>query len=449
MSKFISTVVLMTSLSSTSATLAEVYKPKTATLDNGLQVVVIENHLAPIVSLSIYYKVGTADDPVKMMGISHFLEHLMFKGTNNVPEGEFKKKITSKGGSINAYTSFDITAYTCTIAVEHLPMVLGLEADRMENLVFNEQETRAEQKVVMEERRMRMDNNPLGGAHEVFLRALYRYHPYGIPPIGYPQHIEAYTNEAAKAHYHTWYKPNNAILVISGDVKMENILPLVKQYFGPLKKGHIPERNRIPEPEASGIEQYLTVQNPRVSYTSIDWNYKAPNHASEGKEHYYPLIVLSQILGGNETSRLYRELVDNQKLCIDTSVDYTTLSLDPMYFTISATLSPTKNLEDLKQATAKIIANLLRDGVTVDELKAAKRDLLAGVAFARDGNEGAVKAFSGLAYGFSVDDLESWPQKIDAVTIDQVNQAALAILKKGSFVTTVVSPDKGENKAIG
>lgn len=446
MSKFISTVVLMTSLSSTSTILAEVYKPKTATLNNGLQVVVIENHLAPIASLSIYYKVGTADDPVKMMGISHFLEHLMFKGTKNVPAGEFKKRITSKGGNINAYTSFDITAYTCTIAVEHLPMVLELEADRMENLAFNEQETKAEQKVVMEERRMRMDNNPLGGAHEVFLRALYRYHPYGIPPIGYPQHIEAYTNEAAKEHYHTWYKPNNAILVISGDVKMENILPIVKQYFGPLKEGRIPERSRIQEPDSSGIEQYLTVQNPRLSYTSIDWNYKAPNHASEGKEHYYPLIVLAQILGGNEISRLYHELVDNKKLCIEASADYTTLSINPMYFTISATLNPTKNLEDLKQVTAQIIANLLKDGITEAELKAAKRDLLAGIAFARDGNEGAVKAFSGLAYGFSVEDVETWPQKIEAVTVDQVNKAAQAVLKKGSFVTSVVSPDKGEIK---
>lgn len=446
MNKLISTLVLMTSLSNVSTTVAEVYKPKTATLDNGLQVVVIENHLAPIASLGLYYKIGTADDPIKMVGISHFLEHLMFKGTKNVPAGEFKKKITSKGGNINAYTSFDITAYISTIAINDLPMVLKLEADRMANLIFNEQETKAEQKVVMEERRMRMDNNPLGSAHEVFLRALYRYHPYGIPPIGYPQHIEAYTNEAAKDHYHTWYKPNNAILVISGDVKMENILPIIKQYFGPLKKGQIPERTRVQEPDSSCIEQYLNIQNPRVSYTSIDWNYKAPNHTSEGKEHYYPLIVLAQILGGNEISRLYRELVDNKKLCIEASADYTILSINPMYFSISATLNPTKNLEDVKQAIAQIIANLLKDGIKEDELKAAKRDLLAGIAFARDGNEEAVKAFAGLAYGFSVDDLESWPQKIEAVTVDQVNRAAQAILKKGSFVTTVVSPDKGDVK---
>lgn len=446
MSKFISTVVLMTSLGSASTAIAEVYKPKTATLENGLEVVVIENHLAPIASISVYYKVGTADDPIKMMGISHFLEHLMFKGTKNVPSGEFKKRITSKGGSINAYTSYDITAYTCTIAVEHLPMVLGLEADRMANLVFNEEETKAEQKVVMEERRMRMDNNPLGSAHEVFLRALYRYHPYGIPPIGYPQHIEAYTNEAAKEHYQTWYKPNNAILVISGDVRMENILPIVKQHFGPLKKGVIPERDRVQEPDSSGIEQFLTVQNSRLSYTSIDWNYKAPNHISEGKEHYYPLIVLAQILGGNEISRLYRELVNNKKLCIETSADYATLSINPRYFTVNATLNPGKNLEDLKQATAQIITDLLKNGITEEELKAAKRDLLAGIAFACDGNDGAVKAFSGLAYGFSVDDLEAWPQRIESVTLDQVNKAAQAIFKKGSFVTAVVSPDKGEFK---
>lgn len=442
MNKFFSTVLLMTSLGNVPLASAGVYNPHVVTLSNGLQVVIIENHLAPIVSMSIYYKVGTADDPITEVGLSHFLEHLMFKGTKKLPAGEFKKKIASKGGVINAFTSFDITAYTCNIAVEHLPMVLEIEADRMENLVFDQHETESEQKVVMEERRTRMDNNPLGSAYEVFLRAMYRYHPYGIPPIGYPQHINAYTNESVKKHYQTWYKPNNAIIVIAGDVKEEKMLPLIKEYFGGIKRGEIPHRQRIQELESGGIEQYLTVQNSRVSYTNIDWNYKAPNHTSPGKEHYYPLTLLAQILGGNEISRLYQKLVEEKKLCLEVDADYTTLSLDPMYFSISATLTPNGKLEELKTSMKQIIDDLLHQGVTEEELRAAKRDLLASLAYAQDGNGGAIKAFSGLAYGFTIEDIETWPQKIEAVTLDQVNKAAQAVLGKGSVVTTVVSPDK-------
>lgn len=440
MKTLFSTVALMASLGTVAN--ASTYNPHVVTLDNGLQVVIIENHLAPLVSMALYYKVGTADDPISEMGLSHFLEHLMFKGTKAVPAGEFKKKIGSKGGIINAYTSFDITAYTCTIAVEHLPMVLEIEADRMQNLVFDRHETEAEQKVVQEERRMRIDNNPLGNAWEVLMRAQYRYHPYGIPPIGYPQHIAAYTNESAKKHYQTWYKPNNAILVISGDVKNETIVPLVQHYFGSLKKGELPSRVRVQEPDSTGINQFLTAKNPRVSYTTAYWSYKAPNHTSIGKEHYYPLIVLAEILGGDETSYLYHQLVEEKKICLDISVDYSQMSIDPREFTISATLNPLHSFDELKQSIQHLIDNLLKNGVTEEELNAAKRDLLADIAYAQDGNDGAVKTFSALAYGFSIDDVEAWPQKIEAVTLDQVNKAAQSILKNGSFVTCVVSPEK-------
>lgn len=442
---FLSTVALMANLGVASHASSFTYNPQVMTLDNGLQVVIIENHLAPLASMALYYKVGTADDPISEMGLSHFLEHLMFKGTKTVPSGEFKKKIGSKGGIINAYTSFDITAYTCTIAVEHLPMVLEIEADRMQNLVFDRQETEAEKKVVQEERRMRIDNNPLGNVQEVLMRAQYRYHPYGIPPIGYPHHIAAYTQESAKKHYQAWYKPNNAILVISGDVKKETLLPLIQRYFGHLKKGELPSRARVQEPDATGINQFLTAQNPRVSYTNVYWSYKTPNHTSIGKEHYYPLIVLAQLLGGNEISYLYHQLVEEKKICLDIHVNYSELSIDPRELTVSATLNPTHSFDELKQSFQQLIDNLLKNGITADELKAAKRDLLADLAYAQDGNDGAVQTFSALAYGFTVDDIEAWPQKIEAITLDQVNKAIQAVFKNGPSVTCVVSPEKKEN----
>lgn len=419
---------------------SEVFKPTTAKLDNGMEIILIENHLAPVVSIALAYKIGTADDPVDMIGLSHFLEHLMFKGTKKVPAGEFKERIISKGGQINAYTTPDVTVYTCDIAVEHLDMVLEIEADRMSNIVFDEKETQAEQKVVMEERRMRLDNNPLGAAYETILRALFKYHPYGVPTIGYPQHIEAYTNDAAKAHYEKWYTPNNAILVISGDITMDKLLPIIKKYFGEIKSRPVPVRNRVQDPADKGVTQKVFIKSPRISFVNLDWYYRAPNHNSKNKEHYYPLIVLAQILGGNANSRLYKELVDKTGIALEASAHYEDESIDPKHFEITATLHPAHKPEELKLAVENQIKLLVEKGINDIELKTAQRDLLAGLAFARDGNKGAIDVFRRLAYGFSVDEIESYPDKIRSVTVDQVNAAIQAVLGTELSVYSEVHP---------
>lgn len=437
----LSTLGMSIMLACSTPALAEIFKPKTAKLDNGLEIVLIENHLAPVVSIALTYKIGTADDPVSMIGLSHFLEHLMFKGTKKVPAGEFKQRIISKGGMINAYTTPDVTVYTCDIAVEHIEMVLEIEADRMSNLVFEEKETLAEQKVVMEERRMRLDNNPLGAAYETILRALFKYHPYGIPTIGYPQHIEAYTNDAAKEHYRTWYTPNNAVLIISGDITMDKLLPLVKKNFEATKARTIPNRTRVMDPKDKGVLQEIFIKSPRISFVNLDWYYLAPNQNSDGKEHYYPLIVLAQILGGNANSRLYKELVDKSGVALEASAHYEDESIDPKHFEITATLHPSHNPGDLKKAVEIQLKLLTDKGVEAEELKTAQRDLLAGLAFARDGNGGAINAFKRLAFGFSVEDVELYPAKIRAVTVEQVNSAIKAVLGAAPVVYTEVHPD--------
>ena len=421
---------------------AEIFKPKIAKLDNGLEIVLVENHLAPVVSVALTYKIGTADDPVDMVGLSHFLEHLMFKGTKKIPAGKFKELIISKGGQINAYTTPDVTVYTCDISVENLDMVLEIEADRMSNIVFDEKETMAEQKVVMQERLMRLDNNPLGAAYETILRALFKYHPYGVPTIGYPQHILAYTNDTAKAHYQKWYTPNNAVLIISGDVTMDKLLPLVKKHFGDTKSRPVPDRKRVQDPVDKGLLQEIIIHNPRISFVNLDWYYRTPNHNSVGKDHYYPLIVLSQILGGNANSQLYRELVDKQGIALEASAVYEDESIDPKHFEITATLNPKYKPDELRHAVETLIQKLVNKGVTTDEITIAQRDLLAGLAFARDGNGGAIKAFSRLAFGFTVDEIESYPAKIKAVTADQVNAAIKAVLGAGTVVYTEVHPEK-------
>ncbi len=418
-----------------------IFNPVTATLPNGLHVVLVQNHLAPVVSINLIYKVGTADDPVGMHGLSHFLEHLMFKGTKDIPADQFKKIISSNGGIINAFTTPDLTAYTCDIALEFLDFYLKLEADRMQNLVMDPKEVLAEQKVVLEERLMRLDNNPFGVAYEALLRATYWYHPYGIPAIGYPHHIAAYTRDAAYEHYQKWYAPNNAILVIAGDVTMETLQPMVEKHFGSIPSRPLPPRHRIPEPDHKNVTITLEQENPRISQVNINWNYAAPSHRGPHAEHYYPLIVLAQVLGGNDISRLHRNLVEEEKVAVSATCSYDNDGYDPETFAFSATLAPNSDLGSLKMAVGKHIRDILKNGITAEELRRAKRDLLAELAYARDGNSSSVMAFTRLAVGFTVEQVESWPNQINAVTASQVHEAAKSILSKNPVAIMAIYPE--------
>jgi zinc protease len=437
-------VILVMSLFVTATTLSSratgIFNPATVTLPNGLQVVLVQNHLAPVVSISLVYKVGTADDPVGMHGLSHFLEHLMFKGTKDIPADQFKKIISSNGGIINAFTTPDLTAYTCDIALEHLDFYLKLEADRMQNLVMEPTEVLAEQKVVLEERLMRLDNNPFGIAYEALLRAAYWYHPYGTPAIGYPQHITAYTRDAAYDHYKKWYAPNNAVLVVAGDVTLETLKPLVEKHFGGIPSRPLPERVRIAEPDHKGVTITLEQENPRVSQVNISWTYAAPNHRGTHSQHYYPLIILAQILGGNDISRLHRTLVEDQKIAVTANCSYDNDGYDPQTLDFSATLAPNANLVSLKVAVEKHIQDVIKKGITSQELADAQRDILADLAFARDGNSSSVMAFTRLAVGFTVGQIEDWPHKIKAVTVDQVHEAAKFVLSQNPVAIMTVYP---------
>jgi zinc protease len=405
-----------------------------------LQVVVVQNHLAPVVSVALIYKVGTADDPLGMHGLSHFLEHLMFKGTKDIPSNQFKKIITSHGGIINAFTTPDLTAYTCDISLEFLDFYLKLEADRMQNLVMDPKEVKAEQQVVLEERLMRLDNNPFGVAYEALLRATFWYHPYGIPAIGYPQHITAYTRDAAYEHYKKWYSPNNAILVVAGDITLEALKPMVEKHFGCVPSRPLPPRQRIEEPDHHNVTLTLEQENPRISQVNISWNYAAPNHRSPNSEHYYPLIILTQVLGGNDTSRLNRIFVEDQKIAVSAHCSYDNDGYDPETFSFSATLAPDAKLMSLRTAIDRQIQDVIEKGITDAELADAKRDLLAALAFARDGNNSSVMAFTRLAVGFTVEQIEDWPNKINAVTAVQVHEAAKFVFSKNPVAIMVVYP---------
>jgi zinc protease len=423
-----------------------IFNASTKTLSNGLQVVLVQNHLAPIVTINLIYKVGTADDPIGMHGISHFLEHLMFKGTKDIPSDQFKKLISRNGGTINAYTTPDLTAYTCDIAIEFLDFYLKLEADRMQNLVMDPREVAEEQKVVLEERLMRLDNNPFGVAYEALLRAIYWYHPYGIPAIGYPQNIAAYTRDAAYEHYKKWYTPNNAILIISGDITMEMLMPIVEKYFGGIPSRPVPERNRIQEPDHKGVVINIEQENPRVSHPNLNIDYAAPNFRGCNSQYYYPLIVLAQVLGGNDISRLYRTLVTEQRIAVSAACSYDNDSLDPQTLSFSATLAPGAQLIALKVALHKHIKEILEKGITETELADAKRDILASLAFARDGNSSSVLMFTRLAVGFTVEQIENWANQINSVNTAQVHEAAKFVLGKNPIVIMTVYPEGYKEK---
>ena len=420
--------------------MAGIFNPQTFTLSNGLQVVLIQNHMVPVVSLSVCYKIGTADDPVGKTGISHFLEHLMFKGTKTVSGDEFKKSVLRNGGVFNAFTGADYTVYESSISTQYLDLILKLEADRMQNLNFSKEDVISELKVVWEERLMRLDNNPLGQAYEALLRSLYWHHMYGIPAIGYPYHIKGYTYEDALSHYRTWYAPNNAFLVISGDVNLDTLKPLVEKYFNAIPSREIPVKNRTPEPSHAGITTHLEQESARHSLVSVYSYFEAPNYRMGKTENFYPLIALSKILGGNETARLYRILVEEQKIAVGVSCSYDSSSFDPEPFSIEITLAPNIKLETAKKALESLLKDIATKGITAEELENCKRYIGATLAFARDGNDTSVAAFYNLAVGFTIEDIETWPDKIKALTVDQVNQAAKDVFGNKPIVTLTTYP---------
>jgi zinc protease len=299
----------------------------------------------------------------------------------------------------------------------------------------------AEKKVVQEERRMRLDNNPFGLAYEALLLSTYWYHPYGIPAIGYPHQIAAYTREAAYTHYKKWYGPNNAVLVVAGDVTMEVLKPLVEKYFGPIPSISVPPRNRAKELDHAGITISIDQESPRISLINVNWSYRSPSHISEGSEHYYPLIVLAQVLGGNATSRLYRTLVEEHKVAVEASCSYDDESLDPQTFSLTATLAPHTEPSILKDEVEAHILEVVEKGITDKELADAKRDILANLAFARDGNNSSVMAFRQLGVGFTVEQIEDFPNRINAITADQVHKAAKEILGKNPIAIMTVYPE--------
>ncbi len=419
---------------------ARIFDPETFTLDNGLQVVVVTNRRAPIVTHMVWYNGGAADETAGESGNAHFLEHLMFKGTDKLGPGEFSKIIALNGGSENAFTSYDYTGYYQTVARDRLEIVMEHEADRMANLRLTDEIVLPEREVILEERRSRVDNNPGGKLREMMQATLFLNHPYRIPVIGWEHEIHELSTETALAFYRRWYAPNNAVLIVGGDITAAELRPLAEKYYGAVPAHAVPERKRVTEPPQHAPRR-LTLRSPQVSQPGLSISYLAPSYNSAGSEHAYALQILDEILSGGATSRLYRGLVVEQAIAASAGSGYSATAYDLGTFNFHASPRPDGDIAELEAALRAEIARLLDSGVTEAEVDAAKRRLRAGAIFARDSLGTGPNIFGrALTTGRSVAEVEAWPERIGAVTVGQVDAAAREVFVDNRSVTGLLLP---------
>ncbi len=417
---------------------AGIFNPESFTLANGLQVVVVINRRAPVVLHMMWYKAGSADEPTGQTGIAHFLEHLMFKGTTSLKPGQFSKIVAENGGQENANTGNDVTAYYQNVAKDRLETVMRIEADRMVNLVVPDDEVERERLVVLEERRSRTENSPRSLLWEQVNAALFLHHPYRIPIIGWEHEIKGLTKADALAFYRRWYAPNNAILIVVGDVSAADVRPLADKHYGAIPSLTITPRVRIAEPPHRHARR-VVYRDARVDQPQWMRRYVAPSYNRGETKHGHALQVLAEILGGGNTSRLYQSLAVKQNLASGAGTYYSPYHLDLASFDLSASPRPGVEIEALEKALDAEIARIVADGVTDEELARAKQVLGDRVAFASDNLRAGAMSFGvALTTERGIDEVELWPERIARVTAADVHDAARHVLKDTGAVTGIL-----------
>lgn len=426
---------------------AEETKISSFTLDNGMEVVVIPDHRAPIATHMVWYKVGSADEPPGKSGIAHFFEHLMFKGTSNHAAGEFDRAVAGIGGNNNAFTSYDYTAYFETVPADALEQMMAFEADRMRNLVLSDDVIATERDVVLEERRSRIDNDPSALLDEEVSATLWQNQPYRIPVIGWMQEMEQLNRADAQAFYDRYYTPNNAVLVVAGDVEEEAVKAMAERTYGKIARGpDLPPRQRPVEPEQN-TKRTVSLTDERVSVPSFSMQWVVPSYHTAGPGEAESLDLLAEILGGGMRSRLYQELVVRKQIAVSTGASYNGTMLDDTSFTVYGAPIGQASLEQVEKAVAAEIARIAEDGVSADELEKAKKRFIRATIFARDRQSAMANIFgSTLATGGSVRDIQEWPDRIGKVTPEQVKAAAARyLLPSRSTIGYLLPQAKGGN----
>ena len=410
-------------------------------LDNGMQVVVIPDHRAPVVTHMVWYRVGAADEARGESGIAHFLEHLMFKSTEKIASGEFSKIVSRLGGQDNAFTSQDATAYFQRIAKERLEQVMGMEADRMVNLQLAEREVLTERDVILEERRSRVENNPQAILDEQMNAVLYYSHPYGIPVIGWEHEIAQLSRNDALNFYKLHYAPNNAILVVSGDVTADEVKRLAEASYGKLPANpKIDARRRPMDPEQRASRR-VEVKDPRAGKPSVQRYYVTPSYVTAQPGEAEALDLLLKIVGSGSTSRLYQKLVAEDKIASSAGGWYGGSSMDFGKIAIYAVPTDSSSLDAVEKGMDAVLAEVIKTGVTEAELERAKKAYLAEHIYESDNQATLARRYGwGLVVGRTVAEIDAWPEKIAAVTLDDVKKVAGRYLDARRSVTGTLLP---------
>ncbi|WP_192738839.1 pitrilysin family protein [Bradyrhizobium sp. OAE829] len=418
-------------------------RPASFTLGNGLHVVVIPDHRTPVVTQMIWYKVGSADETPGKSGLAHFLEHLMFKGTAKHPAGEFSETVRRIGGNENAFTSVDYTGYFQRVPREQLGRMMEFEADRMTGLILKDENVLPERDVVLEEYNMRVANNPDARLNEQMMAALYLNHPYGRPVIGWRQEIEKLDREDALAFYKRFYAPNNATLVIAGDVDAKEIRAMVEHAYGAVPaQPAIPAQRIRPQEPVPAAPRTVTLSDPRVEQPGLRRYYLVPSSTTAAAGESPALDVLAQLMGGGSNSYLYRALVIDRPLAINAGAGYQGTSLDPSQFSISVSPKPGVEFSAVEQAIDDVITDVIQNPARAEDIERVKTQLIAEAIYAQDNQATLARWYGGaLTTGLSIEDIRSWPDRIRAVTAEQVRNAAHKWLDKKRSVTGYLIKD--------
>ncbi len=410
-------------------------------LANGLQVVVVPDHRAPVVTHYVWYRVGAADEPPGVSGIAHFLEHLMFKSTDKIASGEFSKIVSRLGGQDNAFTSHDVTAYFQRIAKDRLKTVMEMEADRMENLRLTENEVTTERAVILEERRSRTENNPSSILSEQMLASLYQNHPYRIPIIGWMHEMAKLSREDALAFYKRFYAPNNAIVVVAGDVTVDEVRKLTEAIYGPLKPNPaILPRVRPQEPPHRAPRR-LELKDPRAGNLSVRRFYLAPAVPTAPEGDAEALYLLMKVVGHGSTSRLYQKLVAEEKVASGAGGWYSGSSLDSGTIGVHAVAAEGVGIDKVEAGIDRVLHEVREGGITADELERAKKAFIADFIYESDSQSQLARRYGeGLLLGLTIEQINNFPAAIAKVTADDVKRVAIKYLDIRHSVTGTLVP---------
>ena len=405
-------------------------------LSNGMKVLLVEVPKAPVATVQVWYKVGSRNEVMGRAGLSHMLEHMMFKGTAKYPKGEFSRLIRKNGGTDNAFTSQDFTAYFENLAADRVELALELEADRMQGLVLDRPELTTEREVVKEERRLRTEDDPQGALVEALFAQAYFSHPYHWPVIGWFGDLDAMTLDDLQRHYDTYYSPNNATLIVVGDINADGLLPTIKQLFEPIPRGPEPKPIATIEPEQKGERRFLLKREAQVPFVMI--GYRVPNFTSEDS---YALDILDSILSHGKSARLYQSLVYEQKSALAVGSEYSLLQTDPGLFYFYALVSPGQKPESVEDALHQEIKRLQTDPPSEQELQRAKNQVEATHVFEQDSNfRHAMLLGQAESVGAGWRKIDQFVEQIRAVTTKDIQRVARQYLTEDNRTVGTLIP---------